>query len=86
MDTLHLNPAQIEDIGTIYKNNGHFHHIYSNCTEDQVLACKTLGVHALDIAQISDKSLMDLGSGWSRRWSRKQGKNDRLSERVLLQW
>ncbi|KIJ35569.1 hypothetical protein M422DRAFT_262151 [Sphaerobolus stellatus SS14] len=85
LNNLYLTEEQIRQASETYKSSQHFHEIYTDTIEKQKAANHILGMQGLDVIQLKDKDLKDLGNRWSRHWSTKDGRGKIQKERVLLQ-
>ncbi|KIJ41571.1 hypothetical protein M422DRAFT_780303 [Sphaerobolus stellatus SS14] len=82
---LYLNDNQVYRIRTIYQSGENFQQLFTESVMDQKAAKTVLGVQGLDVMQLKEKDLKDLGNRWSKRWSTKNGQGHNQKERVLLQ-
>ncbi|KIJ41799.1 hypothetical protein M422DRAFT_255113 [Sphaerobolus stellatus SS14] len=82
---LYLDIDQIQRIHAMYQSGQIFQQLFTESIVDQKAAQTVLGAQGLDIMQLKEKDLKDLGNRWSRRWSKKNGPGHGQKERVLLQ-
>jgi hypothetical protein len=78
---LHVDAIQTERIHQQYATATNFHKLFSDDPCSQQEALRTLQAQQLDL-----QSLDDLGNGWSKRWSTRDGKGLKMYTRMLLQW
>lgn len=77
---------QTQEIRAIYASEKHFHKVFDDSVSQWRDAQRILGSLNLDLLQLKERDRKDLGNRWSKRWSRKDGKEARRKECVLLQW
>ncbi|KIJ56017.1 hypothetical protein M422DRAFT_239205 [Sphaerobolus stellatus SS14] len=85
LNNLYLNAEQIQHIREVYNSSQQFSQLFSDSAIHQKEANNVLGLQGLDVIQLKQKELKDLGNCWSRRWSTKDGSGENKRERVLLQ-
>ncbi|KAF8587589.1 hypothetical protein K439DRAFT_811383 [Ramaria rubella] len=78
---LQIDDHQKNSIEQCYEANTHYHQLFLDDPISQQAVTVILRDQGLVLGELDD-----LGNGWSKRWSSREGSGSKKYVRILLQW